>query len=1102
MPVLINPGVDAPGGGQLPTPKPNLSVVGYNTPDASAMAAPGLAEANLGQVIDQAGDAAYGVLKAHQEKVDRIKGDNAVNQLLQQSLELSSGQQGYANQKGPQAVARPGDQPTLLDEYTGKFTSTAAAIRSTLQNDDQKDYFDRHANVASLQFREGLDKHINQQTGQMAIDTYNVGVQLAQNQANVNWNDPGQVGMAMMRIDALAKNRAMVAGYNPDSKEGQDFIKALTLTDNTKVAQEVIQQAVTNKQFVYAKDFFDQHRDVMDAKTADFLQTHLADANQKQMFNGFTTQLEATRGNADGIDKVRSAIVASDLDEQRKNILIHQADTHLDQVQRRNDLQTQRMTNVVTSGLATFSKNADAGYFPTPDQMAPVLAAAHGNPDLEAQVNQFWSRVQETTAFMKMGPAQKQAYITQRESDLKAQGTAMPGDSNSNRAEMDSPEYIKEHEARRVATGNFEQIDKELGGEFGKGNISLNNRKVFVHPTNNGDYSSLESITVDDGPGKYFLLPKVDENGRMMTDKEAIEHARATKQDLGEFKTAEEASKYAIQLERRQQAYYENGPGKAILSEAFKGKQPSQQGNFTGPAVRPELSKFAPLIEKAAADHGVDPKVLSELIWQESRGNVNARSSKGAEGLGQFIPTTAARYGVNVRDAASSINGAAAYLSDNLKQFGGDYDKALAAYNMGENHPALSRGADWLQHAPAETQNYVATIKGQVGTIRSAARQSAADITQINRFKDIASNEQAQLRSDSITYAQRNGWVDPNSPATQTVDFMNPDKIDPKVLAARWGLANALHDQVGAPIKPLTQPEVGVLTSALSGMSDKDMAGVLGAIAKAWGSNTAGYSATMAQIANNNPVVALAGQFAGKTQNSTDPGVIAKSNEALDTSTRLLRGYRMMNPVRQADGTVSKTEQWPMPNEGKMSTTFQGMGEDIFRGRPDVYKATYSSFKAMYADLSAENGKPGEDAGQVNSDRAKDAFQRVTGGLFSFNGRSQVLPWNKDVSQTLDYIDRTIKVWAADGSLPAKFTAQGVRNLPLKQVSDGKYAFDLGDYQLLSTKDKKPLVVDFNTPLFDFNMDDLREKEKLQGIGTTKTARPGFIQGVGPSAMQ
>ncbi len=122
-----------------------------------------------------------------------------------------------------------------------------------------------------------------------------------------------------------------------------------------------------------------------------------------------------------------------------------------------------------------------------------------------------------------------------------------------------------------------------------------------------------------------------------------------------------------------------------------------------------ESSAYAPLIEQAAARYGLDPAVLSGLIQQESGFNPSARSSAGALGLTQLMPSTAASLGVaEPLDPAQSIEGGARYLSQLLHQFAGNTADALAAYNAGPGAVQQYGGVPPY----SETQQYVTKVLG------------------------------------------------------------------------------------------------------------------------------------------------------------------------------------------------------------------------------------------------------------------------------------------------------------------------------------------------------------------------------------------------------
>ena len=87
-------------------------------------------------------------------------------------------------------------------------------------------------------------------------------------------------------------------------------------------------------------------------------------------------------------------------------------------------------------------------------------------------------------------------------------------------------------------------------------------------------------------------------------------------------------------------------------------------------------------LNRAARDYGLDPGLLHAVAWQESRGNNLAVSDKGALGIMQLMPATAAALGVDPRDPEANVRGGAAYLALMLAKFGA-VELALAAYNAG-----------------------------------------------------------------------------------------------------------------------------------------------------------------------------------------------------------------------------------------------------------------------------------------------------------------------------------------------------------------------------------------------------------------------------------
>jgi hypothetical protein len=117
------------------------------------------------------------------------------------------------------------------------------------------------------------------------------------------------------------------------------------------------------------------------------------------------------------------------------------------------------------------------------------------------------------------------------------------------------------------------------------------------------------------------------------------------------------------------------------------------------------------LIDESAAHFKLPIGFFTRLIWKESRFRSDAVSPKGAQGIAQFMPATAAIRSLDDPfDPASAIPASAHYLHDLVKQFG-SLGLAAAAYNASEQ-----RVADWLAgsgYLPAETRQYVRFITGR-----------------------------------------------------------------------------------------------------------------------------------------------------------------------------------------------------------------------------------------------------------------------------------------------------------------------------------------------------------------------------------------------------
>ncbi len=145
----------------------------------------------------------------------------------------------------------------------------------------------------------------------------------------------------------------------------------------------------------------------------------------------------------------------------------------------------------------------------------------------------------------------------------------------------------------------------------------------------------------------------------------------------------------------------------------------STQNNLQPMTLQPMIlptSAYVAIARQDAINAGISPDYFTRQINLESGFNPNASSPSGAVGIAQFLPSTAAGLGINPWNPNEALNAAAHLMASYAKNYGGDYAKALAAYNGGSGtlQYALNAcgAANWMNCLPGETRNYIRLIMG------------------------------------------------------------------------------------------------------------------------------------------------------------------------------------------------------------------------------------------------------------------------------------------------------------------------------------------------------------------------------------------------------
>ena len=171
-----------------------------------------------------------------------------------------------------------------------------------------------------------------------------------------------------------------------------------------------------------------------------------------------------------------------------------------------------------------------------------------------------------------------------------------------------------------------------------------------------------------------------------------------------------------------------------IQTPKVEPKNPKRLIHLTSMPLNPSLGGFTTgnsdvdnFIVESGKRNSVDPLLLYSIMHQESSFKPRAMSYKGARGLMQLMPPTAARFGVtNIWDPKQNIEGGARYMRFLLDLFDGDVRLALAGYNAGEG-AVMKYGYKVPPYS--ETQEYVRRIGNRYSLIRDP--QAAAHASQL-----------------------------------------------------------------------------------------------------------------------------------------------------------------------------------------------------------------------------------------------------------------------------------------------------------------------------------------------------------------------------------
>ena len=204
----------------------------------------------LGGAMQQTGDVLYKAEAEQQDRVDRAVAEDAFNAYREKQLELTLGEgKGFVHKKGKQAMDKQ-----FFPQYMEQLNSNYRELNTRLGNDRQRELFRQRAEIANVQYRENLLRHITTQTDQHAKQTTEDGLALEHKAAGYAWQDPNAIKTSLVRSEALLVQQGESEGWS------EETLNAKRIDQRTRIHSAVISNALANDQWQYAQQYYRKNK--------------------------------------------------------------------------------------------------------------------------------------------------------------------------------------------------------------------------------------------------------------------------------------------------------------------------------------------------------------------------------------------------------------------------------------------------------------------------------------------------------------------------------------------------------------------------------------------------------------------------------------------------------------------------------------------------------------------------------------------------------------------------------------------------------------------------------------------------------------------------
>ena len=547
---------------------------------------------------------------------------------------------------------------------------------------------------------------------------------------------------------------------------------------------------------------------------------------------------------------------------------------------------------------------------------------------------------------------------------------------------------------------------------------------------------------------EHFRWPQSLRDGALLMDqgainKEIVQTAIAN----GDYEYAQKwATDHQDNMDLRTRKYLETALREGKQKEVFNAFTSDYLANMKDPHY------LETLLTKVQKDPVLDDSRVNMLTYRIQRQQDTLQKASDAQ---------AARYKAQVmggiNEVMSVIQSGYPPSQDQMQkvvdQAGYDQETKAAASEMVRHATAVRA---FSQQTPVEQERFLA---GAEANARSDPMKY--DIKLLNSMRNISTSQRNEVKADPVDFAVRQGIEQPSTVDASKITDMGP------VLRERYALINNMKGTHNAPEKPLTEAEAAHLGMLLKNATPAVKTKFYGDLSAASGSDDigrAGYSWVMGQLAKDDPVTAVAGEYMGKKRQIAAFDMIA--------------GQAILHPVRSTDGSPDHSKLWPMPPEKDMDLAADDYIGTAMAGKPQAANAIHQAAKAIYAKRISDIG---DRTGILNTDVWESAMKAATGGVETYHGEKLLMPYGMAKSEFKDQLALRVQGLAPDvpwlpgkaapapaaaqphGGLSPKITRDVLLGLPLEPMKDGTYGFRTGT-KLLTYKDGTPITVDFEQP--------------------------------------